>query len=258
MGQMRLTNRRMKEIRSLAQKKYRERLGEMLVEGVRSVKSAVSAGAPIKEILVTEETLRQVHLSDASTVVIVSARELESISDVETSQGILAVVGIEQARPETLPTMRRVLALDGIQDPGNAGTILRTAAWFGVDAVVTAPGTVDLYNPKVVRAAMGGLWDVAHAPVENLAQTLSTLREHGFAVYAANLHGTDASEWQPRAPSIMVLGSEAHGISSAVCELIDQRVVIPGSARREGAESLNVGVAAGIMLYEWAKARKSG
>lgn len=258
MGQSGLTNRRLKEIRSLTQKKYRERLGEMLVEGLRSVESAVSARAPIKEVLATEETLEHVHFLDASKVAIVSTDVLESISAVESSQGILAVVGIEMTPAEQLRSMRRILALDGIQDPGNAGTILRTAAWFGIDAVVTAPGTVDLYNPKVVRAAMGGLWDVKHAAADDLARAVSELRDNGFAVYSADLQGTDAGGWKPRAPSIMVLGSEAHGISPEVGALVDERIVIPGSPRREGAESLNVGVAAGIVLYEWTKARKSG
>ena len=256
MSELRVTNRRLKEIRSLTQKKYRERFGEMLVEGMRSVESAVLAGAPIKEILATEETAKDVQFVDASRVAVVSASEMESISDVETSQGILAVVAIELTPLEQLYSLRRILAFDGIQDPGNAGTILRTAAWFGIDAVVTAPGTVDLYNPKVVRAAMGGLWDVAHAAVDDLALGLDHLRNRGFTVYGADLEGTDASDWMPESPSIMVLGSEAQGVSPSVSERIDERIVIPGAPLRGGAESLNVGVAAGIVIYEWAKARK--
>lgn len=254
-----ISKRRMKEIRSLTRKKYRERRNEMLVEGTRSVKSAVAAGAPLREILITEEMFEQARtfLPDSDTnVFLVTESEMEEISTVETTQGILAVVGIERASPEVLASMRRLVVLDGIRDPGNAGTLIRSAAWFGVEAIVTAPGTVDLYNPKVVRAAMGGLWDVVHVAVDDLVAELSALRAREFALYAADLHGCEVDAWQPRDPSAMVFGSEAHGVSVGVSELIDEQIVIPGMPRRSGTESLNVAVAAGIVLYEWTKDRK--
>lgn len=254
-----ISKRRMKEIRSLTRKKYRERRDEMLVEGTRNVKSAIAAGAPLREILITEEAHERARefLPDTGTnVFLVTESEMEDLSTVETSQGILAVVGIERASPEALASVRRLVVLDGVGDPGNAGTLIRSAAWFGVEAVVTAPGTVDVYNPKVVRAAMGGLWDVVHVPVDDLAAELSVLRGRGFALYAADLHGREVDEWQPRDPSAIVFGSEAHGVSEGVSELIDEQIVIPGTPRRSGTESLNVAVAAGIVLYEWTKDRK--
>lgn len=254
-----ISKRRMKEIRSLTKKKYRERHDEMLVEGMRSVKSALAAGAPLREILITEEAhvrAREFLPDPGTNVFLITESEMEDISTVEATQGILAVVGIERTSPEALASMRRLVVLDGVQDPGNAGTLIRSAAWFGVEAIVTAPGTVDIYNPKVVRAAMGGLWDVVHVAIDDLAGELSALRGRGFALYAADLQGREVDRWQPRDPSVIIFGSEAHGVSNGVSELIDEQVVIPGTPRRSGTESLNVAVAAGIVLYEWTKDRK--
>ena len=253
-----VSRRRLKEIRSLARRKYRAQHGEMLVEGWRSVQAAVTAGAPIREILIASdvETAAQHWLRDGGHEVhLIDRSELERISDVEASQGIVAVVGMAPAKTEALDAMQRVVVLDGVQDPGNAGTIIRSAAWFGVEAIVTAPGAVDVYNPKVVRAAMGGLWDVEHAAVDDLPDELDRLRERGFAVYAADLDGVQIDEWVPRTPSVVILGSEAHGISEELARQVDERIVIPGRPRRRGTESLNVAVAAGILLHEWTRRR---
>lgn len=251
-----LSNRRRKEIASLTQKKYRERLSQMLVEGRRSVVSAVDAGAPLVDVLVArsaadEREIRRILSRVDVPVYAVADEELEEISTVETSQGILAVASIEQISADALASSARVLVLDGLQDPGNAGTILRTAAWFGVDAVVTARGTVDLYNPKVVRATMGALWDVAHAHVEDLVDVLAGLSDKGFSIYAADMEGSDVRMWRPEAKSVLVLGSEGHGLSPDVASMVGERIVIPGAATRQGTESLNVAVAAAILMYEW-------
>ena len=251
-----LTRRRRKEIASLTQKKYRERLGQTLVEGRRSLASAVDAGAPLLEVLVAESVrddpevqrlLARVHAPAHE----VPDAEIAAISAVENSQGILGVAAIRTASAGEIIEADRILALDGLQDPGNAGTLIRTAAWFGVDAVVTAPGTVDLYSPKVVRATMGALWDLKHAHVDDLADLLEALRARGFRAYGADLDGTDVRRWEPAAKSVLVLGSEGHGLSGRVAAVLDERVAIPGASSTRGTESLNVAVAAAIILYEW-------
>ncbi len=252
----RLTARRSKEIASLAKKKHRERLGRMLVEGVRSVEAALAAGAPLVEILVTEAALAKARvqaLVEAAGVPVyaLAQREMARLSDVQTSQGVLAVARTTRFPESRLATLDAVLALDGVQDPGNVGAVIRTAAWFGADAVLAGPGTADLFNPKTVRAAMGGLWDVRLARTDDLAAALGGLRRHGFACYGADLDGTAAHAWTPRRPSVLVLGSEAHGLSPPVRALLDERVAIRGAPRRAGTESLNVAVAAGILVYAW-------
>ena len=248
------SNRRAKEIASLGQKKYRELLGQTLVEGVRSVAAAVQGGAPLVEVVVTEavqEAAPVQALLAAVTVpvYVVSEREMERLSKVETSQGILAVAEAQWFSEGRLASLSTILALDGVQDPGNVGTLLRTAAWFGLDAVLAGPGTADLYHPKVIRAAMGGVWDIHRARTAELGTVLEELRTHGFSRYGADLTGTPARQWQPRRPAVLVLGSEAHGLSATVRDRLDERIAIEGVPVRAGAESLNVAVAGGILAW---------
>ena len=251
-----LTRRRRKEIASLTQRKYRERLGQTLVEGRRSIASAIEAGAPLVEVLVAESTAadpdvrRLLERCQAPTYEVPDA-EIAAISAVETSQGVLGVAAIHVVSIAEIMESERILALDGLQDPGNAGTLIRTAAWFGVDAIVTAQGTVDLYSPKVVRATMGALWDLKHAHVDDLAGLLEALRASGFRAYGADLNGRDVRRWEPAPKSVLVLGSEGHGLSGPVAAVLDERVAIPGASSTRGTESLNVAVAAAIILYEW-------
>lgn len=255
-----LSNRRRKEIASLQQRKYRQQRGETIVEGRRAVASALAAGAPVVDLVVTPEALREsavAELVDAATVPVhkASSDEMRHISAVEASQGVLAVVERRYVEVDRLASelgaSGTVLALDGVQDPGNVGTILRTAAWFGVGAVVAGSGTAGLYGLKVMRAAMGGHWDLKLARTEALGEALGGFRKAGFTLYGADLYGTQASDWSPRRPSVLVLGSEAHGLSAPVLDRLDEPVAIPGDAARDGAESLNVAVASGILVYEW-------
>ena len=249
-----VTRAHLAELASLHRRPAREALGVFLVEGVRSVEAAVDAGAPLADVLVTEDAARDPRVAALlarvrADIHTVGARDIARVSDVETAQGVVAVARIPPAAD--LARSRRVLALDGVQDPGNVGTLVRTAAWFGVDAVVAGPGTADFFAPKVVRSAMGGLWDLGLARVPDLAATLADLRAAGFAVYGATLGGTDAARWAPRAPSALVLGSEAHGLAPATLAALDEAITLAGSARRRGAESLNVAVAGGVLMQMW-------
>lgn len=253
---MPLTRRRRQEIASLARKKHREQLGQVLVEGVRSVEAAADAGVALVEIVVDEavqnEPRIQALLGRADAPVqLVNASEMAALSDVQASQGVLAVARIQRTSEADLAACASILALDGVQDPGNVGTVLRTAAWFGAEAVLAGPGTADFFSPKVVRAAMGGLWDVRLAQAPDLAEVLRRLQKDGFHLYGADLEGTPARVWQPQVPSVLILGSEAHGLSPDVRAILSERVAIQGAEGRRGAESLNVAVAAGILVYRW-------
>ena len=251
-----LSNRRIKEIASLSRKKYRERLGELLVEGVRSVEAAVEAGAPLVEIVVTEAARADSRVADLmaasrAPVAVVDGGTMDRLSDVQTSQGVLAIARINRLDEGALLHQPTILALDGVQDPGNVGTLIRTVAWFGAGAVLAGPGTADLFQPKVVRAAMGGLWDVHLAQTDDLGTSLSRLQQAGFACYGATMEGVPVQQWQPERPSVLVLGSEAHGLSAKVREVLNACVAIRGAPHRAGAESLNVAVAGGILVYAW-------
>ena len=261
----RLTNRRRKQIRSLGRRKHRKEYNQTLVEGVRAVEAAVEAEAPLVEIIVAHPQRHEPRVQSLcdradAPVFAVEASTVDALSDVRTSQGLLATVE-RQYRPvdalvaDVQPTTS-ILALDRVQDPGNVGTILRTAAWFGVDALVAGAGTAGLYGPKVMRAAMGGHWDLALARTSDVPAVLRRLSDAGCATYGADLAGRRARRWTPGRPSVLVLGSEAHGVSDAVAQQLDATVAIPGSPRRRGTESLNVAVAAGVLVYEWRRAGK--
>ncbi len=258
----RLTRGRLKELASLSRRKRREESGQTLVEGVRAVAAAVAGGATVRDFVVSHAKRDdgEVHrLAQRAGIVPVyaSAQDVARISDVKNSQGVLAVADIRWSSLEDLVELPRVVVLDGIQDPGNVGTIVRTAAWFGIPAILAGSGTADMFSPKVLRATMGGIWDVAVSRSDDLVASLSALREAGHAIIAAELSGTEVGDWVPGGAACVVLGSEAAGVSRDVRRLADQAVCIGGSKKRRGTESLNVAVAAGIIMRHWVRPPKT-
>ena len=255
-----LSNRRRKAIAALTRRRGRRQHNQTLIEGPRALASALDAGAPLVDCVVTKAALDDPEVQSlldrlSVPVSVTDAETMETLTDVQTPQGIVAVVERRLMEPDDLlpqleaePTL---LLLDGVQDPGNVGTLVRTAAWFGASGVVAGPGTAGLYGPKVMRAATGGHWSLALARTEAPGPLLDRLRRTGWGLYGADLQGVQADEWTPRRPSALVLGSEAHGLSPAVLDRLDTPVSIPGAPHRPAAESLNVAVAGGILIYEW-------
>ena len=260
-----MTRQRLLDLMSLHRRKGRVAQGLFLVEGVRSVQAALAAGAPLAEVVVDEAAgeataaLAGAARAAGAEVTPVPARTLGRLSDAQTAQGVVGVA--RRVVHEALPAgARRVVLLDGVQDPGNVGALVRSAAWFGADAVVADASTADFEGPKAVRAAMGGLWDVRLVRVASLVPVLDALAADGVALWGADLDGVSVADWQPGAASALVLGSEAHGLSGAVAARLAGRVTIPrgrtgAGASKAGAESLNVTVAAGILLHAWASGR---
>jgi TrmH family RNA methyltransferase len=255
-----LSNRLRKAIASLRRRRGRQRHNQTLVEGPRALRAALDADAPLVSVVVTPDAQAtpegQALLARVTAPVYeTDADTLASLADVETPQGMVAVAERRLRAPEELPgrldDAGTVLLLDGVQDPGNVGTLLRTAAWFGADAVVAGPGTAGLYGPKVMRAAAGGHWALPLSRAEALGPLLDALRRRGASLYGADLQGIEARSWRPARPSALALGSEAHGLSAAVLDRLDAAVLLRGAPHRPAAESLNVAVAGGILLYEW-------
>ena len=250
---MPLSRQRLKDLATLSRRKGRRALGQFLVEGVRSVEAAVGAGAPLVDVLVTPEAAEDERVGAllARTDVpvhTVAARDLDRVGDAQTSQGVLAVS--EHVVADRLPdVLGPVLVLDGVQDPGNVGALVRTAAWFGVGTVLADLNTADFEGPKTVRAAMGGLWDVRLVRVDALGPSLDALASGGLALWGADLGGTPLADWRGRRAAALVMGSEAHGLSEDVRQRLAGRVSIPGGG--VGVESLNVAVAAGILMHTW-------
>ncbi len=255
-----LSNRRRKAIAALTRRRDRRRQDRTLIEGPRALRSALDAEAPLVEVVVTPDALDAPDVQSLLDWLSVPVFETDvdtmaRLTDVATPQGIVAVVERRLQNPDTVPerlgNTGTVLLLDGVQDPGNVGTLLRTAAWFGTQAVVAGPGTAGLYGPKVMRAAAGGHWALDLARTDDLGALLDRLRSHGAALYGADLQGVRADTWTPSRPSALTLGSEAHGLSASVLDRLDMTVALRGAPGRPAAESLNVAVAGGILLYEW-------
>ena len=248
-----MTRQHLKALASLHRRKARRQLGAFLVEGVRSVQSALDANAPLTDLLVSSEWedadgLARRAAAAGISVSHVPPRDLDRVGDAQTSQGVVAVS--RSVVGDALDASGPVVVLDGVQDPGNVGALVRSAAWFGAAAVVADARTADFEGPKAVRAAMGGLWDVELVRVADLAPLLDALRAEGRAVWGADLAGQSLSRWRPAPRDVLVLGSEGHGLSDSVSLRLTGCVSIPGAGAR-GVESLNVGVAAGILLAHW-------
>lgn len=247
-----MTKRQLQDLARLTKRSERHAQGRFLVEGVRSVEAAVLAGAPLEAVLVAHEAGEDgrgadiVARAEAAGIPVewLAARDLERVGTARTSQGLVGVA--RRIVRDRLPGgAGRVLVLDGIQDPGNVGTLVRTAAWFGLSAVVADAKSADFEAPKTVRASMGGLWDLALVRVDTLGPVLAELG--GRERWGADLGGTPLADWAPAADAVLVLGSEAHGLSAETVGHLTGRVTIPG-AGRAGAESLNVTVAGGILM----------
>ncbi len=242
--------------RDLRRRKARERRGLFVVEGVRAVEELVRSSLEIEGILVApqlEAAPRGAALADAIrgrglVVESVAPLELASAAETESPQGVLGLARIPATGLDdiALPESLRLLILDAVQDPGNVGTIVRTAAALGAHAVLALPGTVDLWNAKVVRSGMGAHF---HFPAIMCTwDEFSSFRgRHDVRAWGADAAGSAIGGERPPARLAIVVGNEGAGLSESVRSSVDRLVSIPMAER---SESLNVAVAAGILLHE--------
>lgn len=245
--------------RNLKKRSAREAGRRFLIEGPNFVAEALKAGVCLDFILYTEKILRrekgrnvlqQARLRRIPSFLI-GEREFQRLSETETPQGILAVGAKPVWREEELLAQPEgiFLALDGIQDPGNLGTIIRTGDGVGVSAVYLGRGTVDLYNPKVLRATMGSIFRVPAFSNVDLSELLEKMRRLNVFIVASVPHaGVAYFRANLRHPRLaLVVGNEARGISAELKTLADEIVSIP---TRPEVDSLNAAVAASLVLYE--------
>lgn len=238
-----LSKAQSKYIRSLTQQKFRNEYKVFVAEGEKLAQEWLAADGDIQMVVATAgwlKTNRQlVARHGEATVHEVTDAELSAISGLQTSNSVLLVV--PQYEAIAPPQVNEwCLALDEIQDPGNMGTIIRIADWFGIRHIVCGQGCVDWYNPKVVQSAMGG-----HLRVNMYAADLPEfLQQAKLPRLAAMLHGEPVYAVGRMAAGILIIGNESKGISHEVAALVDRKVTIP---RKGGAESLNAGVSAGIL-----------
>jgi RNA methyltransferase, TrmH family len=234
-----ISKNELRRVRALHRKKTREEQRCFIAEGKKVVEEALASDAAVISLYTTDPEFASQHRSAS----LVGSREMEQLSALQTPPGYLAVVQMPPA-PDAAAWPDTVLALDGVRDPGNAGTMLRTADWFGVQRVISSADGVEWHNPKVVQATMGSLFRVQTAECD-LVEALGQLRKDGYTVYCADMEGIRPDEIRRADKCVLVMGSESHGVRPEIRALADQVIAIPGAGR---ADSLNVSVAAGIIL----------
>lgn len=250
-----LSATRIKQIKSLHQKKFRRQENQFLLEGNRLIDQALSANAQILEVWMTQKNMdsdfgrnnlqkfeeKKIPFSVAPDKII------RQMSDSLNDQGIIALTPIPIYEKYNNPPQKAIY-LDGISDPGNMGTVLRTAAWFGIKSIFRTPECVDPFNSKVVRSAMGAHFYFSHFDAIPEEKILGDYTKAGMEILGSDMNGSpiqsvniqDTNGW------ILVLGNEAHGIGELAQAFITSTISIPGM---EGMESLNVSVAGGILLH---------
>ncbi|HAZ00610.1 MAG: RNA methyltransferase [Bacteroidetes bacterium GWF2_42_66] len=249
-----LSKNKIKFIQSLDRKRIREEHGVFLAEGNKLVEEALASGFEIELLVCTGDffSKRNIDPASASEIIITDKENIKKASLLQSPQETLAVIKKPSPAVSEIKCAGRLsLALDCIQDPGNLGTILRIANWFGIDQIICSRDTVDGYNPKVVQASMGAIFRVKLVHTE-LLDFLQHEKELGCPVYGAFLDGKNIY-WQQLSPTgILVMGNEGNGISSEIEPLISERLFIPSFAENNSKpESLNVAVATAICCSEF-------
>ena len=244
---MTVSKNTIKLITSLQQKKYRQKYNLFVAEGVKVVQELLQSSLELKELYSTDASL--VFDNNPSTMVI-SEKELKKISFLKSPNKVLALFHIPESQKSNFSEF--TLVLDGINDPGNLGTIIRLCDWFGISQLVCSKNTVDCYNPKVVQSTMGSITRVSIVYSDLIPfLTSSTLPIYGAAMRGENVYNTTLEE-----KAILVMGNEANGISASINDLIQQNITIPRFGSVQETESLNVATATSILLSEFKRRLK--
>lgn len=253
-----------KHLQQLQQKKFRKEFKEFVIEGVKGVLEAVKSEAEV--ILVVIEGNRRddkemkeiLRYCDEGNIPyeFCGRLDVDKIKTTDTFPGVLAIVAQPDVMIDDLLDGTPIICLDGVKDPGNLGTIIRTADWFGVKNIILSEDVVDPYNDKVVRSTMGSIFrvNIYSAPggpasggeSEGLVRTLGELKKRGYKIVSLEMNGESIEKIKTETETVYVFGSESHGVRPELEKLVDKRYTIPGSG---SAESLNVAVACGIVLH---------
>lgn len=240
---MKPSSAQIKFIRSLSQKKFRDKSGLFVIEGEKLLQEALDSGFGIEEIYRREE---------------IGEECMQRISSLSSGSPVLALVRKPEGLGEMgeIPSRGLYIGLDGLRDPGNLGTIIRIADWYGIKDIYASPDSVDVFNPKVVQATMGAIFRVRFH-YTSIPELCKAFIEAGGYAYGTFLDGEDMYSMQLEcgtdAPVLLITGSESHGISREVAECVSGRLYIPSyhPAGETGAESLNAAVATAITVAEF-------
>lgn len=229
----------LKDIHSLRMGKFRQKYGQFVVEGLKNVLELIHSDFRISYILVTEET--KTSLPNHPKIEVISTKNMEKISQQDSPPGILAVAEQKVYHSADIDfTAPFILALDGIRNPGNLGTIIRTADWYGIDQILASEDCADFYNAKTLMATMGSFTRCRFVPC-NLQTVLADKYTLGCF-----LEGKSVQKIEVKKPAIIVIGSESHGISANLEAILSEKITIQKNGSQ--AESLNASIAAAIVM----------
>lgn len=250
-----------KHIRKLKDKKYRDENNEYLIEGVKLIEEAVKENAEIKKVIVCDDTTRTYEIPTNVMLeiakyecVYVTEKIFNLITQVTNPQGIMAIVKKNVTNSEIDYSQHIIVVLDGVQDPGNLGTILRTVDSVGLSQIIVSKETADAFNPKVVRSTMGAIFRVKIIESEDLQETIKQMKKHHFKLMVTSLQTNKSIYDMELNKRIIVIGNEANGVSKMLQDMSDEKVKIPMLGK---TESLNASVATGIILYEYVRQKLS-
>lgn len=240
-----MTKSDVKYIQSLVHKKHRLEEGLFVVEGVKMVDELlIDYPERIKTLYATRNWINAHEKFTKShfPIVEVDEKDLERITFLQTPNEVLALVSLPEEDQGPLSDTGIILVLDQLQDPGNLGTIIRTADWFGVKKIFCSPDTCDAYAPKVVQSSMGSLMrmDIKYIELESFLASVN-----GLSIYSAELSGRSVFEVNFNEPLVLVIGNESRGVSASISDLANEKIMIP---RFGDTESLNASIATGIIL----------
>ena len=255
-----LGKNRLRELQLLHQKKHREEQDLFLAEGAKIVPELLRSDFPVKEVFALESWLDKnralLHQTDCVATSI-TQQDLERLSQLQSPQEVIALCGKPLEKAPHWQSGSLVLLMDSIRDPGNMGTLLRLADWFGVEAVYASNDSVEWTNPKVIQATMGSF--IRIRPVYVDAEQLLRESNKTFPVYAADLEGENLYSGDFPAEGMLIISNEAHGLSPELEDLLTRKLHIPAFPRNgKQPESLNAAMAGAIVLGEFSRRRMLG
>lgn len=250
-------NNFIKHVKKLKDKKYRDISSEYIIEGIKQVAEAIQEKVKIKQIVLCDDCEKNSNIPKdlmyeiaKCECVYVTEELFKYLSEVQTPQGILAIIEKNNQDKEIDYSQDIIVALDDIQNPGNLGTIIRTVDSIGSTQILVSKGTVDVYNPKVIRSTMGAIFRVKIIECEDLKETLDEIKKHKFKVIVSSLQTKKTIYDIDYYKKVIVIGNEANGVKKEIQKVADEKVKIPMIGK---TESLNASVATGIILYEYVR-----
>ena len=253
-------NEIIKNIRKLKEKKYRDEQNAYIIEGIKLIKEAIVENVKIRQIVMCENFADNKDLDKDTlyeiakyNLIYVTEKVFNLITDVKTPQGIIAVIEKGNVDKKIDYSQDIIIALDGIQDPGNLGTILRTVDSANLNQIILSKNSADPYNPKVVRSTMGGIFRINIIEVDSLKETIKEIKKNNFRIMVTSLDTNNSIYDVEYFKKVIVIGNEANGVSTEVQKLADEKVKIPMLGK---TESLNASVATGIMIYEYVRRKE--